>query len=148
MKEIDSKEKIVDMFAAVGNLSLQPLFYKKNKSILIEKSKYTFNFLKKTIERNKINSAQLINNDCRDVNIENYADRVFLGYHNVDATHINKALELSKETSLLHLHPLAKPGNYNELVERYTRMINNKSIDAQILRIDKIKNYSPGLHHI
>ena len=98
--------------------------------------------------KNKINNVQLINADCRNVNIKNYADRILMGYHNADATHLKKAIEISKNSSILHLHPLAKPGNYKEWIEWYIQWINHNSAETELIRVKKIKNYSPGLHHI
>lgn len=145
---VKPEENLVDMFAAVGNLSLQPLYYNKNKGILIEKNEYTFGYLKKTMELNKISDIILINDDCRNVDIKNYADRIFMGYHDVDKTHIAKAIEISKDRAILHLHPLTKPNNYEECAKKYLEWIKFNDVGTKLISINKIKDFSPGLHHI
>jgi tRNA G37 N-methylase Trm5 len=100
------------------------------------------------MELNKISDIILINDDCRNVQVKNYADRILMGYHAVDETHITKAIELSKDRAFLHLHPLATPDNYDEHVNKYFEWIKLKNVNTQLISISKIKDYSPGLHHI
>lgn len=145
---INPTDILIDMFAAVGNLSLQPLYYNKNKGILIEKNEYTFGYLKKTMELNKISNIKLINDDCRNVEMKNYADRILMGYHDVDETHIAKAIDLAKNQAILHLHPLAKPQSYEECTNKYLEWIKLHDVSTELIAINKIKDYSPGLHHI
>ncbi len=145
---VQEDEFIVDMFAAVGNLSLQPIFYKKINAILIEQDPYTFTFLEKTIDKNNITSVNLINDDCRRVSMSNIADRIFMGYHDVDQSHIAQAIKLSKDRCNIHLHPIAKAGNYEEWITRYTNWIEYYGVKCEHVQVFKVKNYSPGLHHI
>lgn len=140
-------ENLLDMFAAIGNLSLQPIVKRKINSILIEKNAHTYEYLLQTLIANDI-STKTYNEDCRNVNISSWADRIFLGYHNVDRSHIQAAIESAKKHAILHLHPLAKPGNYQEWSEKYCSWIKDFGAEASVTNIIKIKNYSPGLHHI
>lgn len=148
VNELREGEFLVDMFAAVGNLSLQPLFYKRNNAILIEKNNYTFSFLKKNIQENNIVNVELINSDCRDVNIEDIADRIYMGYHDVDISHLSKAIEIAKNKSNLHLHPIAKVGFYDEWINMYSTWMEDLGVKIIETRTVKVKDFSPGLHHI
>ena len=145
---VKPEEILVDMFAAVGNLSLQPLYYNKNRGMLIEKNEFTFGYLKKTMDLNKISDIIMVNDDCRNVDVKNYADRIFMGYHDIDQTHIAKAIEISKDRAIFHLHPLAKPKNYEECANKYLELIKLNNVKTKLISINKIKDYSPGLHHI
>ncbi|KKL12699.1 hypothetical protein LCGC14_2533170, partial [marine sediment metagenome] len=49
---------------------------------------YTFSFLEKTVKINKIKNIEIMNIDCKDAKIENWADHVFMGYHNVNKNHL------------------------------------------------------------
>lgn len=148
VNDVADHEFLVDMFAAVGNLSLQVLYYREIDAILIEQDPYTFSFLEKTVQRNNIENVQLINQDCRDVKLENTADRIFMGYHDVDLSHLRKALVIARDRVTLHLHPIAKVGYYDEWVERYSNWIRELGGNIEKVNTRMIKHFSPGLDHI
>ncbi len=145
---VKPNEFLVDMFAAVGNLSLQVIHHKKIPSILIEKDPYTYQFLEKTIEKNKIKNTLIINDDCRNINFKNKATRIFMGYHNVNITHLKAAVNILKNNGFIHVHPLSYKNHYNQIIEKYTNWFDKLDVQNSIIMINKIKNYSPNLHHI
>ncbi|MHA2097478.1 MAG: hypothetical protein ACW99A_02220 [Candidatus Kariarchaeaceae archaeon] len=146
--EISDGENLLDMFCAVGNLSLQVLKHKKVNGILIEKDPYTFQFLEKSIELNQIANCKIYNIDCSDLKFDNWADRILMGYHEINKNHLEAALKASKDRSIIHIHPLAFKQNYDEKVNEYIGWINSLDIKVLNYNVRKIKNYSPNLDHI
>lgn len=146
--EIKDGENLLDMFAAVGNLSIQVAVHRNINAILIEKDPYTYSFLKKTIEINKIQNTKIENIDCKDIEIENWADRIFMGYHNVTKTHIKAAIQACRLNTIIHLHPLAAKNNHTEWIDKYTSWINQFGVKVVSHSTRTIKNYSPNLDHI
>ena len=128
VEEIKEGVNLLDMFAAVGNLSLQVAFHKNINAKLIEKDPYTFSFLKKTVELNKLKNIEIDNIDCRDLKIENWADHVFMGYHEVNKFHMKSAIQACKNEAVIHIHPLAKKNNFTEWVDEYTRWISELGV--------------------
>lgn len=146
--EVSDGENILDMFAAVGNLSMQVLKHRKVNGILVEKDKYTFSFLKKSVVLNKLSNVNIHNLDCRNIEITNWANRILMGFHNVAESHLKRALDASKNFVTIHIHPLALKNNYSEFSNKYHSWI--KNYGARIIDTDvrKIKSYSPNLDHI
>ncbi|MDH5401428.1 MAG: hypothetical protein OEY49_02960, partial [Candidatus Heimdallarchaeota archaeon] len=147
VNDVNENEQLVDMFAAIGNLSLQVLYHKKVKGILIEKNPYTFKYLKKTLEFNKLSHINIINDDCRNVELNNWADRIFMGYHEVDESHLAKALLMAKEHCTIHLHPIVHVKQYSEIQEKYISIIEENRAHVESVKINRIKNYAPKLEH-
>ncbi|MCY3411355.1 MAG: hypothetical protein INQ03_06935 [Candidatus Heimdallarchaeota archaeon] len=148
IQQVDEQEYLVDMFAAVGNLSLQVLYYKKIKATLIEQDSNTYSFLLQTLERNLIAGIDVLNADCRDVQLINIADRIFMGYHELEVSHFQAAVRLAKTTAILHTHPIAPADHYEEAIYKYTEFLNRCEVNVELIAALKVKNYSPGLHHI
>lgn len=149
VNDVSQDEFLVDMFAAVGNLSLQVVYYKGIKCLMIEKNNYTFSFLKETLELNGLaESVKIINDDCRNVTFNNIADRIFMGYHEIDETHIKKAIQLAKNNCKIHLHPLVKENEYKNKQEYFVNIFRNYNISVISAEINKIKSYAPKIDHI
>ncbi|MHA2171115.1 MAG: hypothetical protein ACXAB7_14570 [Candidatus Kariarchaeaceae archaeon] len=148
VNEINDGENLLDMFAAVGNLSLQPLVKRDIDAVLVERDEITYSYLLKTLEKNQIGRDIAKNLDCRDLTLSNWADRILMGYHNVDPTHLRVACDAAKTDAIIHLHPLAKIDNYSEMIKQYQNWIEQCSVSITSIEVHKIKNYSPGLQHI
>lgn len=148
IEEVTDGEMLVDMFAAIGNLSLQVLYYRKINAILIEKDPITFSYLHETIKKNGIEEVKLINKDCREVDLQNVADRIFMGYHDLDRTHMESAVRIAKSNAILHLHPIAKIGYYQQWEKLYSDWLNTLKVEILGIRTRRIKHFSPGLDHI
>ncbi|MHA2250054.1 MAG: hypothetical protein ACXAD7_06820 [Candidatus Kariarchaeaceae archaeon] len=148
VERVQDGENLLDMFAAVGNLSLQPIMKKSIKAKLFEKDPYTFSFLQKTLDFNKLDPNIAKNRDCRNVQVNNWADRIFMGYHDVDLSHVKAAIVAARDKAIIHLHPLAKPNHYYEWENRYQKFLEMCKVEILEHNITKIKSYSPGLDHI
>lgn len=146
--EVADGENILDMFAAVGNLSMQVLKQRNVNGILVEQDEYTFSFLNKSIVLNKLSNVDILNLDCRSIEITNWASRIFMGYHNVAESHLIRALDASKKFVIIHIHPLAQKNNYSEFTNKYHSWIRNYGARIIDTEVRKIKSYSPNLDHI
>ena len=146
-EEVSENEKLLDMFAAVGNLSLQPSVKKSCHLIAVEKNVHTYKSLLRTLKVNRIHPVAVLNIDSRRLNLENWADRVLMGYHNVDFQHVRSAVKAAKSGAILHLHPIAKHGNYHEWVYLYKIWIQNSGAHSTFLKATHVKKFSPGQSH-
>jgi tRNA wybutosine-synthesizing protein 2 len=151
LKNILQTETVLDMFAAVGNLSLHIAFHKNIKLLAIEKDQEVFKYLEKNIEINGLTNVEPYNIDCRDFKTDIIVDRVFMGYHNITYDHFKVALRSVKTYGLIHLHPLIYSRNKEEELRKYklrlyfwARLTNHK---IEFETIDRVKKYSPNIEH-
>ncbi len=147
INEVNDGENLLDMFAAVGNLSLQPILYKTINFHLIEKQPYTYKFLLKTLKINDVTRGITQNIDCRDITIKNWADRIFMGYHDVNEEHLTSALKALKQNGIIHLHPLVKNHDVSEWIEYYSKIIEANNYSIIDVTSYTVKKFSPGLEH-
>ncbi len=141
------KENLLDMFAAVGNLSLQPTYYNNCNLIAVEKSSSTFKSLQKTMKFNGILPKKLVNIDSRRLQLKNWADTVFLGYHNLDFKHVQTAVKAAKSYAKLHFHPIAKKGAEQDWIDIYSRWISSCGATSEVDDVFHVKKFSPGQSH-
>ena len=146
-KEVEKGERLLDMFAAVGNLSMQPIVHKNVEYILVEKDPITYSYLIKTLEANGKSAIHAHNMDCRDITIKDWADRIFMGFHGVDESHLRVALKALGKEGKIHIHPIGKPRKKKELISEYISIIKKQNVDIKNTKIMKVKKYSPGLLH-
>ncbi len=145
VKIVKNGENLLDMFAAVGNLSLQPIVHRNIDFILYEKDPVTYSYLVKTLELNNLSTTSAFNEDCRNTELENWADRIFMGYHEVDESHLDTAFRALKSHGFIHLHPLGNIDRISEVVQTYTSMLGNSNkIQANW---QKVKKYAPSIYH-
>jgi len=148
VEEVPPGNFLLDMFAAVGNLSLQPVAKNNLDALLIERNRYTYSYLRSTLLKNEITPDIAINMDCRDLRDEEIADHIFLGYHDLDQSHLEVAIQAAKSKAILHLHPLAKSGEFHSTVSHYQSIVKNLGASVTDIQVLPIKDFSPGLEHI
>jgi tRNA wybutosine-synthesizing protein 2 len=104
--QVRQGEVIVDMFAGIGYFSV-PLakFSKAAKIVTIEKNPTAFKFLRNNLKINKV-SMETIFGDCRDFaeTVENYADRVIMGYFPATEQFLEHAVKIAKNKGIIHYH--------------------------------------------
>ncbi|MHA2503675.1 MAG: hypothetical protein ACXAE3_12485 [Candidatus Kariarchaeaceae archaeon] len=144
---VQDGEFLVDMFAAVGNLSMQPLVHREIDAILIEQDPYTFSHLQKTLDLNGKEISVALHLDCREFTQESIADRIFMGYHEIEQTHLRTALQIAKHVAVLHLHPIIHTNSINEGIENYVNQIRGLGATVTDIQNIKVKDYSPKLEH-
>ena len=142
---VEDGENILDMFAAVGNLSMPVAKHRRVNVIGIEICGYTYNFLLKTIERNKLSNYTAVLGDSRRSSPIRRADRVFLGFFELDEMHIKAALRALRGIGYLHIHLLARKGREEERIEEFLERHKIEPLDYT-RRV--VKSYSPAYNHI
>ena len=87
--------------------------------------------------------------DCSEEAPKYSADRVLMGY--VKTTHhfLNPAIEAVKDGGIIHYHETV-PEKLIETrpIERVERVAKEYGRDVELLNIQNIKKYSPGVDHI
>ena len=156
-KLVTKGETVVDMFAGIGYFSIPIGVHSQAKQIYsIEINPNSYHFLRKNIELNRINEKAKydrmipILGDCAIEAPKYSADRVLMGY--VKTTHhfLSPAMACVKDGGIIHYHETVP----DKLIETrpYERV---KEIawecgerEVEVLNIQKIKRYAPGVEHI
>ena len=145
--KVEQNDRLLDMFAAVGNLSLQPAYFSKCKLIALEKNPVTFHFLRRTMNLNKV-AGDFFNIDSRCFKIRNWATKVFMGFFYVNFQHITVAVLASSPKFKLFIHALSQPNGEIPLIELYSKwLIELKCVIKKAIWC-KIKSYSRFENHI
>ena len=142
-------EKVIDMFSGLGYFSI-PLA-KKNPSCqvyAIEKNPLASKFLKENLELNRISNVQVIEKDCRSVDLK--GDRVIMGFFPGTEDYLPKAFSFLGASGTIHYHNIYRK---RELWEKPLGILKTKGLENGY-RIEKIlakrivKQYSPCKYHI
>jgi len=168
-KLVNDDEIVLDMFAGIGYFSIPIAIHSNPKKIIsIEINPNSFKYLKKNIILNKVQSkVEPILGDCENVfkgsddnyNLNNINlscgnafkdlsfDRIIMGYVKTTHYYLDSAIGLLNDGGILHYHETVPDKLIN------TRPINRiieiaKSKEVELLNIQNIKKYSPGVSHV
>lgn len=145
---VDDGEFLFDMFAAVGNLSMQPLVHRNIDALLVERNPYTFSYLQQTLKLNKLDPQLARNTDCRSVSLTDQADRIFMGYHDVDQSHLATAVQAGTERFTIHLHPIVKVDEWDAMISHHISVLTDLNVIINTTETHQVKTFAPGLEHI
>ena len=155
-KLVEDGEVVVDMFAGIGYFSI-PIGVHSNaeKIYSIEINPNSHHFLCRNVELNKINKKAgydrlvPILGDCRIEAPKYSADRVLMGYVKTTHHYLNPAIEAVKEGGIVHYHETV-PEKLIETrpFERFKKAADVYGRDIEVLNIQNIKKYSPGVDHV
>lgn len=155
-KLVEDGEIVVDMFAGIGYFSIPIGVHSNAKKIYsIEINPNSHHFLCKNVELNKINKKAAydrmvpILGDCR-VEAPRYsADRVLMGYVKTTHHYLAPAIETVRDGGIIHYHETV-PEKLIETrpFERVKKAADVYGRDIEVLNIQNIKKYSPGVDHI
>jgi len=153
-KLVKEDEIVTDMFAGIGYFTIPIAVHSKAKQInAIEINPNSYKFLVENVKLNKINEKAKYNRvnpvlgDCAIETPKFSADRIIMGYVKTTHHYLKPAIMGLKHGGIIHYHETVPEKLIN------TRPINRikKSAgdrDVEILNIQKIKMYSPGVWHI
>ena len=150
---VEEGEKIVDMFACVGNLSIPvSVHHKETETIGIEINPYAYAFLERNVKDNHLEARyRTILGDNQKKTPVNYADRVFMGYFELTNTQLEVAIKSLKQEKggILHTHGLTtekKPFDWRKQIET---IIKENYPEFKIHSTKKIiiKSVAPGVNH-
>lgn len=147
-KLVKDNETVMDMFAGIGYFSI-PIGVHSNmkKLYAIEINPNSYYFLKENIKLNKINNIEAILGDSREIAPNYSVDRIIMGYVKTTHHYLKVAIDSLNKGGILHYHEtvplkLIKTRPINRIKEIATNR------DVELLKITKIKQYSPGVGHI
>ena len=107
----------------------------------------SFYYLNENIKLNKINNITPLLGDCSKLTPNYNADRILMGYVKTTHHYLKTAVDSLNSGGIIHYHETAP----EKLME--TRPISRirqaaKDREVELLNIQKIKKYSPGVMHV
>ncbi len=149
MSRLGNRETVVDMFAGIGYFTIPMASHSKPKKIYsIEINPVAFGYLKENIRLNKVEDiVKPIHGDCSVATPEGIADRVIMGY--LDAQeYLEKGIKALLPGGILHYHEAVPDAIKSRPVERIVEAALKLGRKAEIIKIRRIKKYSPGVWHM
>ena len=157
-KQVGKDEIIVDMFTGIGYFTV-PIakIGRPEKIYAIELNPDSVKYLKKTIEKNKLENVEVIQGDSKE-EVEKLvekgikADRVLLGYLPPPIEFVRYAMKIIKKCGLIHYDDLIYSGNKEKDIEKTMGMFEEEAKIAGFKRVElvnaqKVKSYRPKVDH-
>lgn len=147
-KLVEDGERVIDMFAGIGYFSI-PIGVHANacEVISIEINPNSYHFLCENIKLNKLDNITPILGDCKDITPNYNADRIIMGYVKTTHHYLKVAIDSLNEGGILHYHETVPEKLMNTRpIERIMSEANGREVE--LLKINKIKKYAPGVEHV
>ena len=150
---VEEGEKVIDMFACVGNLSIPvSVHHPESKMIGIEINKYAYSFLEKNIKENKLKTRyKTIQGNNQEETPKNYADRVLMGYFELSQKQLEVAIASLKQDKggTIHTHGLTTEKRPFDWRNQIKKIIEKRYPNFEMKRAKKrvIKSVAPGVNH-
>ena len=147
-KIADDDEVVLDMFAGIGYFSIPIGVHSNAKHIYsIEINPNSYFYLNENIRLNKLANVTPILGDCMDIAPKYKADRIVMGYVKTTHHYLKVAIDSLNEGGVLHYHEtvpekLMKTRPFERIMSQAGRR------DVELLKINKIKKYAPGVEHV
>lgn len=150
---VNEGEIIVDMFIGIGYFSLP--IAKKVKGVKIygiDLNLDSIYWLKKGIERNKLDNVEVIQGDSREIVSRLVfegvkADRVLMGYLPPPEDFIESALSILKKGGMVHYDALIRTDHVEEDLESVRRLFEQTGRKVEIVNPQRVKSYRPKVDH-
>ena len=147
-KLVKDGETVIDMFAGIGYFSIPIGVHSKAKQVYaIEINPNSHHYLCENIKLNNLNNITPILGDCIVETPKLKADRILMGYVKTTHHYLKAAIDSLNEGGILHYHETV-PEKLMETrpIERIIAQSGEREVE--LLKINKIKKYSPGVHHV
>ena len=147
-KLVGDGETVIDMFAGIGYFSIPIAVHSNAKKVIsIEINPNSYNFLCENINLNKVDNITPILGDCKVETPKYSADRIVMGYVKTTHHYLKVAIDSLNEGGIIHYHETV-PEKLIETrpIERIVSQAGNR--DVELLKINKIKKYAPGVEHV
>ncbi|TFF87014.1 class I SAM-dependent methyltransferase family protein [Candidatus Thorarchaeota archaeon] len=146
---VNQGERVVDMFACVGQFGLHMAKRGGAEVICIEINPEAFHYLEENVRLNGLTDrVQCILGDCREEVPEGWADRVVMGYLDGTCAYLPYALRsLRSRGGVIHMHT-AIPMYERERVGSLIESVSEEIGFSACYDFRKIKNYAPGISHL
>lgn len=147
-KLVGDGETVIDMFAGIGYFSIPIGVHSKAKQVhAIEINPNSHHYLCENIKLNKLNNVFPILGDCMIETPKLKADRIVMGYVKTTHHYLKVAINSLNEGGIIHYHETVPEKLMDSRpVERIVAQAGAR--DVEILKINKIKKYAPGVEHV
>ena len=147
-KLVEDGETVLDMFAGIGYFSIPIGVHSNAKQIYsIEINPNSYFYLNENIKLNKLTNVTPILGDCMIHTPKYEADRIVMGYVKTTHHYLKVAIDSLNEGGILHYHETVPEKLMNTRpIERIISQADNR--DVEILKLNKIKKYAPGVEHV
>ncbi|WP_407455160.1 class I SAM-dependent methyltransferase [Methanobrevibacter sp.] len=147
-KLVGDNETVIDMFAGIGYFSIPIGVHSNAKEVIsIEINPNSYKFLCDNINLNKLNNVTPILGDCMVETPKFNADRILMGYVKTTHHYLKVAIDSLNKGGILHYHETVPEKLMNTRpIERIIAQSGNR--DVELLKINKIKKYAPGVEHV
>lgn len=147
-KLVTDGETVIDMFAGIGYFSIPIGVHSNAKQVYaIEINPDSYHYLCENIKLNKLSNITPILGDCMVETPKLKADRIVMGYVKTTHHYLKAAIGSLNEGGILHYHETV-PEKLIETrpIERIRAQAGDRKVE--LLKINKIKKYSPGVEHV
>ncbi len=147
-KLVEDNETVIDMFAGIGYFSI-PIGVHANaeKVISIEINPNSYHFLCENIKLNKLDNIVPVLGDCKIETPKYKADRIIMGYVKTTHHYLKIAIDSLNKGGIIHYHETVPEKLMDTRpIERIKSEANGR--DVELLKINKIKKYAPGVEHV
>ena len=145
---VESGETVLDMFAGIGYFSIPVAVHSDAFEVIsIEINPNSYRYLCENVGLNKCDNVKPVLGDCMAETPKYRADRILMGYVKTTHHYLNVAVNSLNKGGVIHYHETVP----DKLMETrpISRIINAAGDrDVEILKITKIKRYSPGVSHV
>lgn len=147
-KLVRDGETVMDMFAGIGYFSIPIGVHAcPSEVISIEINPNSYEYLCENIKLNKVENITPILGDCKDVAPNYMADRIIMGYVKTTHHYLRVAIDSLNEGGILHYHETV-PEKLIQTRPLERIILQADGRDVELLKINKIKKYSPGVWHV
>ena len=147
-KLVEDNETVIDMFAGIGYFSIPIGVHSNAKEVIaIEINPNSYNFLCENIKLNRLDNVTPILGDCKVETPKFKADRIVMGYVKTTHHYLKVAIDSLNEGGILHYHETVPEKLIDTRpIERIIAQAGDR--DVELLKINKIKKYAPGVEHV
>ena len=145
---VEDNETVIDMFAGIGYFSIPIGVHSNAKEVIsIEINPNSYGFLCDNVKLNKLDNMTPILGDCKVETPKFKADRIVMGYVKTTHHYLKVAIDSLNEGGILHYHETVPEKLIGTRpIERIIAQSGNR--DVELLKINKIKKYAPGVEHV
>jgi len=149
----NNPDTIIDYFAGIGYFSIQMARgYPNSKVIAIDKNPNSIKYLKINVKKNQINNIEIINDDCRNINLK--GDVIHLGYIGNTIEFLEKASNCLKKDGTIIFHEVyrnnwlgfKKRSDWKGVPKKFSQLMEYKGFKVD--KFNRIKFYGPSTSHI
>lgn len=147
-KLVRDDETVIDMFAGIGYFSIPIGVHSNAKRVhAIEINPNSYHYLCENIKLNKLDNITPILGDCMVETPKLKADRILMGYVKTTHHYLKVAIDSLNEGGILHYHETVPEKLIDSRpIDRIVAQAGDR--DVELLKINRIKKYSPGVQHV